>query len=118
VVSSLGFDVEPATPLDDALVPLICTPSEIAWMERAGLLPDADWPKVLFCAKEAVHKCISPLTGVMLDFTEVSLSVDPSLGGFTVSIERSDPRLAPALQRVAGRLAVGEHFVFTSAVTV
>jgi 4'-phosphopantetheinyl transferase EntD len=82
---ALGFDVEPATPLEADLVSMICSPDEL---ERLAALPWLDvglGPKLAFSAKEAFYKCIHPAIGRFLDFLEVDM---------TFAIEQSDERLA------------------------
>lgn len=79
-IRGLGLDAEPAEALGEELVPLICTPGERDWLSHI----DRDWGKALFSAKEAVFKCLFPLTRTWLDFQDVSLSFDTVGGRFSV----------------------------------
>jgi 4'-phosphopantetheinyl transferase EntD len=111
---ALGFDAEPATPLGNDLPGLVCTASELDWVRRSPVSPaPADWPKVIFCAKEALHKCVAPLYHVMLDFRDVSLALEPS-GIFSARIEPS-ASVAVDVGRVCGRFAMAGAFVFAAA---
>jgi len=111
----VGFDVEPAIPLGEDLVHLVCQAEEVESVKR---LPPGgtDWFKVLFSAKEAIHKCVAPLSGIMLDFRDVVVNVVARDGSFGAVLrpEASNDRL-PDFARIVGRYAVTPDFVFTSA---
>jgi 4'-phosphopantetheinyl transferase EntD len=115
-LTSIGFDVEPATPLGQDLVSLVCRVEEIESVGSMTPLAGAGWFKVLFSAKEAIHKCISPLSGIMLDFRDVTVGLLPEAGAFSAQLR---PGLAndllPDFGRIAGRYVVTPDFVFTSA---
>lgn len=91
-VLSLGLDAEANTPLDRELLPLICSPAEMA--SFADLPPPSagDWPKLAFSAKEAFYKCVDPILREFLDFrdVEVEFRVGPSRdhGRFAVASRR------------------------------
>jgi 4'-phosphopantetheinyl transferase EntD len=115
LVQSVGFDVEPASRLRRDLVPFICTPAETAWVEEARSCDAVVWPKVLFSAKEAIHKCVWPLSGIMLDFRDVTVAVAPSRGTFAARLNVRSHGGLPDFARISGRFAVTSHFVLTSA---
>jgi len=114
-VRSLGFDVEPATPLGAELLQIVCTPSELARVASAAPPDAGDWAKVIFSAKEAIHKCVSPLYATMLDFQDVTVTFDPSRGVFSTSAESSTAKALLDFTRVSGRFSINRHFVFTCA---
>lgn len=114
-IEAIGFDVEPAVPLDADLVPLVCTPAEMQWMQSAPPPAAADWGKVLFSAKEAIHKCIAPRSGVMLEFRDVEVSVRPLDGTFSSRLLTSAYPTLPNFARLLGRFAIGPVFVATAA---
>lgn len=113
-LSALGFDAEVAEPLAADLERLVCTSDELAWARRSPL-GAAGWPKVLFSAKEAVHKCASPLYGVMLDFLDVTLR--PGADNRSLIASASAPGRADGvdLGSIAIRIAVTGEFVFACA---
>ena len=81
--AAVGIDVEPAEPLPDDAAGLVLTDPERAWIATAGRAhPSA--ARMIFCAKECVHKAIHPLTGAWLDFTEVRIEVAEDFSGFQV----------------------------------
>ena len=111
----LGFDVELAAPLEDALVTMICTDTELDWSATIPPPPATNWPKVIFSAKESVHKCIAPLSGVMLDFLEVTLSIRPEDHTFSAKLVASGDGQLPHFTKITGRFAIAHGFVMTSA---
>jgi hypothetical protein len=52
------------------LVPMVCTPAELA---RLAALPALDWPKLTFSAKEAWYKCQWPLPRRFCAFSALEL---------------------------------------------
>jgi 4'-phosphopantetheinyl transferase EntD len=115
VLSGIGFDAEPASPLDDDLVESVCTPAEIAWVGRAPRPAAADWPKILFSAKESIHKCIAPLSGIRLDFPDVTVVVSPTMATFSARLNARVDRLIPDVGRIRGRLTLTRNLVLTAA---
>jgi 4'-phosphopantetheinyl transferase EntD len=76
---ALGVDVEPALALPADADTLVLTQDERRWLDTA----DADAGRLVFCAKECVHKAIEPLRDVWLEFSDVSIEVDLAAGRFT-----------------------------------
>lgn len=91
---SIGIDIEPATPLADDLIPLICTAAEQAWLPASGRGHVA---KQIFSAKEAVYKAQYPLTGRIIGFDDLNLS---PAGDGCLAITFADPAMPAALQSV------------------
>jgi len=114
-VRAIGFDAERADPLDSDLIHLVCTAPEIAWVGTQRSAPSTDWPKVIFSAKEAVHKCVSPLFGRMLDFIDVTLELDPIFCTFRAHASTPRSAIGVDLASVRGRIAITDEFVFTCA---
>ena len=113
-IAAIGFDVEPASGLDGDLVPIICTPEEITWAaHHAPKTPD--WPKILFSAKEAIHKCISPVSGVTLDFRDVNVRPDPIRRTWSAELRTSLRETVPDFTTIQGRFRVTQEHVLTSA---
>lgn len=79
---ALGVDVEPALPLPEEAGSLVLTDDERRWLEGSGGLDPASG-RLLFCAKECVHKAIEPLRDAWLEFSDVSIEVDLAAGRFT-----------------------------------
>jgi 4'-phosphopantetheinyl transferase EntD len=92
---ALGVDVEPALPLPEDADTLVLTPDEGRWLETtAAANPEAG--RLVFCAKECVHKAIEPLRDVWLEFLDVDIDVDLAAGRFTP--RPRSPRAAAAFE--------------------
>lgn len=111
---AIGFDAEIAEPIAPDLLHLICTTDEIEWIRTAQSLPGPGWPKVLFSAKEAVHKCVSPLYGVMLDFLDVTLRPAGDSQSL-VATAATGKLVSPDLTPIRVRFALTERIVFSCA---
>jgi 4'-phosphopantetheinyl transferase EntD len=72
---SLGIDVEPAEPLPDDAVPLVMTAGDEPGTESRHLAG-----RIVFAAKEAIHKAIHPLDGIILNHDDVVVSLTASYG--------------------------------------
>jgi 4'-phosphopantetheinyl transferase EntD len=115
VVAGLGVDIEVRNaPLRPTLDRFIRTPAERA--QQAGLPPDLDPLRLVFSAKEAVHKCVAPLCGITLGFQDVELDVDVSDASFRVRLVGFAHPSLPDLRAITGKFAVTSRFVMTAAV--
>ena len=104
----IGFDAERGTALGEDLVASVCTAAE-----RSASLTGAE-AKVLFAAKEAIHKCVAPQSGIMLDFLDVTVELNATTGVFRASLEPQAPRVA-AVARVDGRFVATGSLVYALA---
>lgn len=77
----IGLDIEPAEPLEPALVDRVCRPGELAG--HPGDPARALRARLHFSAKESVYKCIAPRTGIFLEFEDLAISADDASGRFT-----------------------------------
>jgi len=91
-VASIGIDIEGAEPLGADLLPVVCTPRELAWLATLSDDERGRWAKRLFGAKEAFFKCQFVRTQAMLDFQDVE--IDGSVTTNTLAARL----LPPALQ--------------------
>lgn len=107
--SGLGLDVEPAAPMDEALLPMILRDAERA---RIAALPDAIRPLggiLAFSIKEAVYKAIYPQCRVFLDFQQVELAFEGE-DGFVADVLVAGAH-PPGHPRIRGRFRVAEGHV-------
>ena len=100
----IGIDVEQAVPLERGLWDAICTPGEMEWLKGRGEL----WATVIFSAKEAVYKAQYPITGRMLEFSDVELTLDQA-GCFSARV------LVDSVLAVEGRFGISDDFVLSFA---
>ena len=112
VFAGVGLDAEGSEPVDQALIPMICTPPEISWLEsvRAGAGRVA---KLIFSAKESIFKCVYPMAKTFLDFHDCRIELDLARGTFAATILRDDiPVLRPGA-RLSGHFAHNRSHLFT-----
>lgn len=107
--SGVGLDVEPAAPMDEALLPMILRHAEFA---RIAALPPAIRPLggiLVFSIKEAVYKAIYPQCRVFLDFRQVELAFEGE-DGFVAEVLVAGAH-PPGQARIRGRFRVAEGHV-------
>lgn len=103
---SIGIDLEPATPLKEALRRRVCTPKERDWLH--GLSEPGLTGKVLFSAKESVYKCQYPITMKFLGFHAVELEIHD--GTFRATFQQEAGEFQPG-DVMSGRYLVEEGLV-------
>lgn len=114
-VDALGFDAEPARPLADGVVRIVCGPLDQA---TDGPGDPELRPLVVFSAKEAMYKCQYPLTGAWLDFHDVGIrfpSSDEGDRGRFSAVFRTDAPPALRARGVEGSWRVADGLVLTAA---
>ena len=110
---SVAVDLEPEAELDAALLDTVLTPAERAALEgRPDRLALA---LVIFSAKECVYKAQYPLTGLLLDFQQVEVTLDPLSGSF-MAVLAEDVPLAPADRVMTGHWLRGAGLIATTVV--
>lgn len=103
-VAGIGFDAERRGAVGSSLAPEICTAREL---RRLARLDARDGLTIAFAAKESLHKCVNPATGVELDFHEAEVDLDPARSEFTIAVVGAGSLPGMVLQ---GRYAVhGDH---------
>ncbi len=110
-IALLGLDMERDTPLENDLVPEICTEQERAWL--AALEAPGQAAKVIFSAKEAVYKAQYPRSRTLIGFDALHVVPDLVGGQFTAEFREGVPGFA-AGRRIAGKLAIGHGFILTA----
>lgn len=80
LLAGIGLDIEPAEPLEAALVERVCRPGELAG--RPGDPARQLRARLHFSAKESVYKCVAPRTGIFLEFEDLAISPDDATGRF------------------------------------
>ena len=107
-VAGLGVDVEPDAPVIEGLERRVCTPTELAWIDRREAGARAEWARLFFSAKEAVYKSFFPTLREFWGFHDVELTgfEDAREGGFRATLPASAGRseIAGAYRRRGGFL--------------
>ena len=65
----LGIDIEQSKAVTPDILPYIATKNEMTKLQ----LESWDWQTVVFSIKEAIYKCVNPITGVYFDFLDVEI---------------------------------------------
>lgn len=117
-VMSVGLDVEQATPLDTELRNLICRPEELEQIQRLrveyGMAPA--YEKLIFSAKESVHKTYFPLNHHTLDFCDARIALDWPQQSFTAHILNPEPRPRNPIAQFKGKFLFYQDWIFTAIV--
>ena len=109
-LSGLGLDVESrARAMRPGLGRFILTSAEQARLYDA-LPGQMDPLRLVFSAKEAIHKCVAPMSGVTLGFHDVELDFTIA-GCFSARLVGKPNDLLPAFTRLSGRYAVTADYV-------
>lgn len=117
-VLSVGQDVEQATPLNPDLRDMICRPEEQAQINRLraehGAAPA--YEKLIFSAKESVHKAYFPLNHHTLDFLDARIDLDWHSNTFVAHILNPEPAPRIPVARFDGRFLFHQDWIFTAIV--
>ncbi len=94
----IGLDVEQDTPLPDGVREMICSPSELDHIaalkaENSHRFNAMALDKVIFSAKESMHKIYFPLNHQTLNFLDAKVDFDPTDNAFTGTI--LNPKAVP-----------------------
>lgn len=111
-VQALGLDVEEDLPLEDKLLPAICTAREQAWLSRQD--EPGRMAKVIFSAKEAAYKCQYTLSRAYYGFDGMEVEFDLAAGAYRAIFTAPRPPFAKG-EAIEGRFAVGEGLIITTA---
>jgi 4'-phosphopantetheinyl transferase EntD len=114
VARSVGLDAEAISQVAPELSALVCTKPEERLLARAHSKSHQQLLALIFSAKEAFYKCQHPLTGVFLDFRDITIEltdIEANPGPFTV---RASPKI-PALPVAHGRYLFDQDLVLTGA---
>jgi 4'-phosphopantetheinyl transferase EntD len=96
----LGIDAEPAESLTKDVAARVCRSSDESSWNRVASLESSVVPRLVFCVKEAVYKCLFPITRTFLGFEDVAVELDEGVFRVTLCIDAPPFR---AGSRFAGR---------------
>ncbi|KJK55712.1 4'-phosphopantetheinyl transferase family protein [Saccharothrix sp. ST-888] len=117
-VLTVGIDAEPNQPLPDGVLEAVARSEELPRLAAlTGAHPGLCADRLLFSAKESVYKAWFPLTRLMLDFSEATLTFEPD-GTFAARLLVPGPLVAGRrLPGFEGRWLAEDGLVVT-AITV
>lgn len=115
---SVGLDVEQATPLNPELRDMICRPEEQAQIQqlRKEFGANPAYEKLIFSAKESVHKTYFPLNHHTLDFLDARIDLDWAQRTFTAHILNPEPRPKVSISSLEGTFLFHQDWIFTAIV--
>lgn len=113
---TLGVDAEPNEPLPADVLRRIAKASEPARVaELLALRPGVRWDRLLFSAKESVHKAWYPLTRQSLGFHDTEVVLDEDASAFTARLRHPGPRPGHrSLRCLHGRWLVRSGLLLTA----
>jgi 4'-phosphopantetheinyl transferase EntD len=114
-VIGIGIDLERRTDTDTDIERLICTPTERAWLEAQQPEPlrRQELMRLMFSAKECIHKVYYPLNAYTLDFLDAEIDLSVTTGQFSGRILNPAAVEAYPLRQVQGQLTWDEEFLYT-----
>lgn len=112
--SGLGIDIETSTPMDLELSPIICSPSELRWLQSLAPGDQGTWLKALFVAKEAIYKCQFCVTERVLDFLDISIEFSPD--GRSFRADSYSARVSDIALAIVGELFLMDTVIAAKAV--
>ena len=112
-ILSVGIDVEPLEKVDAASLPLICTRRELQSIEAAQQETDTPLCKLIFSAKECVHKVYHPLNGHTLDFLDAEIAFDLPAKTFTAKITNPEKNPRHPIKKLHGYFDLDDRYLFT-----
>lgn len=116
-VAGIGLDVEARErPLSRRLDRFIRTQGERDAMAACTFPEELDPLRLVFSAKESVHKCVAPRSGITLGFQDVELDFDLRAGTFQPRLALPKHAGLPDFAELIGRFAVTSRFVITTVV--
>lgn len=111
---SLGIDVEPSTPMRDALWRRIATADEQRRIEASSAIEPGLMGKIVFSAKECFYKLQYPLTRQYLGFEDAEVAVDLEGGRFDVTFLRDAGDRFRRGDVLDGRFRIDDGYVVTA----
>lgn len=116
-IIGLGIDAEPHLPLpNEVLEAVATTPERVRLITLRRQMPEVQWDRILFSAKEAMMKAWFPMTRRWANFREIDVRLEPSTASFTAAIRHRTPcevTEVDALSRVSGRFVTAGGFLVT-----
>ena len=115
---SIGLDVEQATPLGDDVRNMICSAPEQDRLSRLAFtagqeIASKPMDKVIFSAKESIHKTYFPLNYHTLDFLDAQVDIDVGSCSFEATILNPEPSSNVVIRTLRGKYCIDQSYVAT-----
>lgn len=114
--SAIGIDIEKREPVDKSSLPLICSRKELGIIKELEAQNDNQIPlcKLIFSAKECVHKVYHPLNGHTLDFLDAEIELDLENQTFIAYITNPEKNPKTPIKSLKGAYDFSENYLFTA----
>jgi len=115
---SIGLDVEQTGPLEGNVLNLICSSEEQREIAELQQLPGRNFAslplsKVIFSAKESIHKTYFPLNYHTLDFLDARIKLDPVQNSFAADIIKPEPSPRVPITSLQGKFSLDDQYIAT-----
>lgn len=115
---SIGLDVEQASPLGDDVRNMICSAPEQDRLSRLAFTAGQEFAskpmdKVIFSAKESIHKTYFPLNYHTLDFLDALVDIDVANSSFEATIINPEPSPRVPIKMLQGKYCIDKNYVAT-----
>jgi 4'-phosphopantetheinyl transferase EntD len=111
----VGIDLEPDEPLDDEVIPTICTLEELRQASAAPECGGGSSARLIFSAKECVFKTLFPITRTELEFHQVQLQWNPARSSFAATLRGVPEGVAEIGRRLRGAFRIAGGWLITAA---
>lgn len=89
--SALGADLEPDADLPPELIREVCTKGEQNWLRQQPFSEQGRYARMIFSAKECTYKCQYALSGQMLEFHDLKITLSDDKTEFQARFLRAAP---------------------------
>lgn len=89
-IKAIGFDIENIRELKQEIEKLTCTPQEITWLSQQTSYTYNELVILLFSLKEAIFKCISSYSNILLSFKDCSIIPELDSNKAEIHFNRED----------------------------
>lgn len=114
-ITSIGLDMEPATPLEQSLWDEVLTLSEQEWLETQPSNKQGILAKVMFSIKECAYKAQYPMSKTLLDFNAFTTGFSLKTGTFTATFQINTAPFKLG-QVIHGKLMLIDGMILTATV--
>ncbi|WP_372674633.1 4'-phosphopantetheinyl transferase [Aquicoccus sp.] len=110
-MQAVAVDLEPDADLPDDLLPVVCSPAERAWLRDLAPARTGRMARLIFSVKECVYKLQYPLTGKIMEFSDIEVEIDLSHQRFSARLAAHGTKHAPPWT-LAGRFGQAGGVMF------
>ncbi|NCC51959.1 MAG: 4'-phosphopantetheinyl transferase superfamily protein [Spartobacteria bacterium] len=110
-VTGLGLDLENIGRMSERIGARIMTDCERTWLTDQPPEEQNRLRTVFFCAKEAVYKCLSPITQGWIGYDDAHVTIDTAPQSLRIALSDKIAALLPEHARLEGRYLPTDHLM-------